>query len=218
MPSVTYLKQTLQPQIAPGNDQEFVRLLTEADGRLLEWVRFRWTRTKITLEPTDGIITLPPEFASILGAQVDGYAADIHDESYEFSAGGVGDVEICGCGGMLIDQGINDEGLRHYKCPPDTSIRAWVNYAPRPLFDPEINDPDLPDDASDTTRCPSVAALKLACLGIIMEEADELEKSGGYFSTALRNLESKETSQRGGARPQVTVRRTGGLRGIRSFR
>lgn len=223
MPTVAFLKENLQAQIAPGNPEEFLRLLSEADMRLLEWVRFRFTRTRVTLTPVDGIVVLPADYASILAAQVGGLPVDINDESFEFTAGGVGDVEVGGSGGiMLIDQGINDDGFRHYKVTGSwsagTTVRAWVNYAPVTLYDPDIADSTVPDDAVTTTRCPSLAALKLAMLGIIMEEADEIQKSGGYFATALRNLESKESSQRGGAMPKMNVRRTGGTRRIRTFR
>lgn len=223
MPTVASLKSSLQAQIAPDNDAEFLRLLTEADMRLLEWVKFRWTRTRLTLTPVDGIITLPAGYASILASQVGGLPVDIRDESFEFVAGGVGDVEVGGSGGiMLIDQGLDDDGFRHYKAtgtlPTGTTVRAWVNYAPVTLYDPDIIDSSTPEDAVDTTRCPSLAALKLAMLGIIMEEANEIDKSGGYFSTALRNLESKESSQRGGAMPQVNLRRSGGRSKIRSLR
>lgn len=223
MPTVASLKSNLQAQIAPGNDEEFLRLLQEADMRLLEFVKFRFTRTRITLTPVDGIITLPADYASILAAQVGGLAVDIHDESFEFVAGGVGDVEVGGYGGvMLIDQGLDDDDFRHYKVtgdlPTGTTIRAWVNYAPSTLYDPDIADSSVPSDAVTVTRCPSLAALKLAMLGIIMEEANEIDKSGGYFATALRNLESKESSQRGGAMPQMNIRR-GARRGkIRALR
>jgi hypothetical protein len=53
---------------------------------------------------------------------------------------------------------------------------------------------------------------------IILEECDELEKSGGYFAAALRNLESKESSQRAGAMPQMNPRRGRGTRRIRALR
>ncbi len=223
MPTVTSLKAALQSQIAPGNDDEFLRLLQEADIRLLEWVKFRFTRTRVTLTPVDGIITLPADYASILAAQVGGLAVDIRDESFEFVAGGVGDVEVGDSGGvMLIDQGLDDDDFRHYKVtgylPDGTTVRAWVNYAPVTLYDPDISDSSTPSDAVDVTRCPSLAALKLAMLGIIMEEANEIDKSGGYFATALRNLESKESSQRGGAMPQVNIRKGMGRRKIRALR
>ena len=89
MPTVTSLKASLQAQIAPGNDDEFLRLLSEADMRLLEFVKFRWTRTRVTLTPVDGYVELPAEYASILGAQVGGAAVDIHDETFEFAPEGV---------------------------------------------------------------------------------------------------------------------------------
>lgn len=223
MPTVTSLKKSLLAQIAPDNADEFLRLLTEADMRLLEWTKYRWTRTRVTLTPVDGIITLPADYASILASQVGGLAVDIHDESFEFVAGGVGDVEVGGSGGvMLIDQGLDDDEFRHYKVtghlPEGTTVRAWVHYAPVTLYDPDLRDDATPDDANDVTRCPSLAALKLAMLGIILEEANEMEKSGGYFATALRNLDNKESSQRGGAMPQVNTRRGGGRRPIRALR
>jgi hypothetical protein len=223
MPTVEFLKQHTMAQIAPGNPEEFLRLLTEADLRLLEFCKFKWTRTRVTLTPVDGIVTLPADYAGILGAQVSGMPVDIKDESFEFVAGGVGDVEVGGAGGvMLIDNGFDENDLRIYKVtgflPEGTTIRAWVHYAPVTLYDPDLFDSTVPSDAVTVTRCPSMAALKLAMHGIILEEAEELEKSGGYFATALRNLESKESSQRAGAMPQINPRRGRGTRRIRALR
>lgn len=224
MPTVASLKTTLQAQIAPNNDSEFLRLLTEADLRLLEYCRFRWTRGRVTLTPAAGIITLPAGYSSILGAQVDGAAKWIHDEHYEFTPDGLGEVEVAGCGSIrLIDQGLTVAGLRHYKVTgtleDDWTIYALCHFAPVTLFDAAIGDSTVPDDAVDTTRCPDVAALKLFMLGIIMEEASNIEESSKYFSAALRGLENKEKTQRGGSRQTFNIRPNGpGIRGIRSLR
>lgn len=108
MPTVTALKAMFQAQIAPGDPAEFLRILTEADMRLLEFGRWRWTRRSDTLVPVNGIVTLPTTYASILGARVDKAAVEIRDEDYEFVPGGRGEVEVGSGNCRLIDQGMVD--------------------------------------------------------------------------------------------------------------
>lgn len=223
MPSVTFLKEKLQAQIAPGDDYQFLRLLTEADMRLLEFGRWRWTRVSTTLDHVDGIITLPTRYSSILGARVGKYPIDIRAEEFEFVPGGAGEVDLGVGSSRLIDQGLNDDGERQYKVTgslEDTDIiTAMVMYAPVTLYDPDIVDSSLPDDAVTQTLCPDVTALKLMMLGIIYEEASDLGNARSYISDALKGLDNKEQNQRGNARQQVNIRARGvGVSRIRSFR
>jgi hypothetical protein len=123
----------------------------------------------------------------------------------------------------LIDQGLNDAGFRHYKVAgvlsDGTTVNCLCHFAPLALYDPELLEGAAPDDASDTTRCPDVSALKLTMRGIIFEEASDITTSSRYFATALRGLDSKERANRGGARQQFNLRPNGcGIRRIRSFR
>lgn len=226
MPTVTALKHLFQNQIAPGNDGEFLRLLTEADMRLLEFGRWRWTRKRVEgLVPVDGIISLPAAYASIIGAQVSGYATTIRDDLYEFVPDGVGEVEVDGADSVrLIDQGIDDvSGLRTYKVtgtlPASTTINAMCHLAPVALYDPDNLDGEPPEGVTDTTVCPDSAALKLMMYGILYEEANDMKASSDFVSTALRGLDNKERTQRGGAMQQINVRPLGtGFRKIQSFR
>ena len=223
MPTVTFLKEKLQAQIAPGNDVEFLRILTEADMRLLEYGRWRWTRTVMTQTPTDGILTLPADYSSVLGARIGRAPIDIRAEEFEFVPGGVGEVDLGVGSSRLIDQGISAEGFREYKVTghlDDTDlITAMVMYAPATLYDPDIADSSLPEDATVNTICPDVTALKLMMLGIIYEEASDLGNARSYISDALRGLDNKEQNQRGNARQSVNIRPRGvGVSRIRSFR
>lgn len=223
MPSVSFLKEKLQAQIAPGNDLEFLRLLTEADMRLLEFGRWRWTRTVSTLTPTDGVVTLTSRQASILGARVGKNPVDIRAEEFEFVPGGVGEVDLGTGYSRLIDQGLNDSGLREYKVTgylaDDEVITAMVMYAPATLYDPDIPDSTIPDDAVTETLCPDATALKLMMLGIIYEEASDLGTARSYISDALRGLDNKEQNQRGNAKQTVNISPRGrGISKIRSFR
>lgn len=106
MPTVTALKGMFQNQISPSDDSEFLRLLTEADMRLLEFGRWGWTRTKATLTPVEGIITLPTTYASILGARVGKGPVDVFDQDYEFCPGGPGEIDLGHGHSKLIDQGM----------------------------------------------------------------------------------------------------------------
>lgn len=109
MPTVTALKTMFLAQIVPDDanaDSEFLRILTEADMRLLEFGRWRWTRRKDTLTPVDGFVTLPTRYAAILGARVGKEAVDLVDEDYEFVSGGPGEVDLGNGYSRLIDQGL----------------------------------------------------------------------------------------------------------------
>lgn len=224
MPTITYLKSLIKNTISPTSDEEFLRLVQEADLRLLEFNRHRWTRSRLDLTPTDGIITLPATHVAILGAQVDGSAVNIFAEEHEFVPDGVGEIEVNGANGcMLIDQGLDTNGLRTYKVtgilPTGVTLHVLATKAPATLYDPDIADSSVPEDAVDTTVCPDVAALKLACLGIIMEEANDLKQSREYFSTALATLDNKEKAARGNARQTVNIRSVApGIRKIPSLR
>lgn len=225
MPTVTSLKTMFQTQIAPGNDEEFLRILQEADIRLLSTSKWRWTRGRVTLTPEDGFITLPSQWSAILGAQVDGYPVDIRDEQFEFSPDGPGEVPVGGTETVrLIDQGLNEDGERHYKVvgtlQNDTSIVALCHYAPVTLYDPTMDDSELPgDDVSTITRCPDASALKQYMLGIIYEEASDPGLASYYMNKAQKTLNDLEKTQRGGSRQTFNLRPNGpGISRIRSLR
>jgi hypothetical protein len=224
MPTVTALKALFQAQIAPGNDEEFLRILTEADMRLLEWgSRFRWAITTDTLSLINGYVLLDADYASILGARVAKTAVSIQSYEYEFVPGGPGEVELGVGSSRLIDQGIDDAGFRYYKVAghldDDDIVTALLHYAPVTLYDPDIVDSSVPDDAVTVTRCPDATALKLMMLGILMEEAHDHGGARSYISDALKSLDNKEQSQRGNAVRTINSRPNGyGVRGIRGFR
>lgn len=223
MPTVTALKNLFQEQIASGDDDSFLRILTEADMRLLEFGRWRWTRRSDTLTPVAGFITLPTTYASVLGARVDKCPVDIHDEDYEFTPGGRGEIELGSGYARLIDQGMNEDGLRSYKVTghldADDVVTALMHYAPVTLMDPDIVDSSLPDDATVNTRCPDATALKLMMLGILMEEAHDHGGARSYIADALRGLDNKEQSQRGNAQRTIQSRPMGrNVRGLRGWR
>lgn len=224
MPSVTQLKVLFQAQISPANDEEFLRLITEADMRLLEAGRWSWCRRTDTLTPVDGYVTLPVAYASILGARVDKHAVDIMADDYQFVPGGPGEVPL-GCGNpRLLDQGFNEDGERYYKVTghldDDDVVTALMHFAPVTLYDPElIAEEDIPDGATVNTRCPDATALKLMMLGILMEEAHDHGGARSFISDALRSLDNKEQSQRGNAQRTIqsrpmgrNIRRIGGWR------
>jgi len=223
MPSVTFLKTQMQDRIAPGDDLGFLRLLTEADMRLLEYGRWRWTRKATTLSHADGIITLPSMYSSILGARVGKEPVDIRAEEFEYVPGGVGEVDLGVGSSRLIDQGVNEDGERQYKITGHLDetdiISAMVMYAPVTLYDPDYPDSTLPEDATTNTLCPDVTALKLMMYAIIYEEASDLGNARSYASDALKSLDNKEQNQRGNARQSVNVRARGvGVSRVRSFR
>jgi len=224
MPTVDRLKTSFQAQIAPGDDDEFLRILTEADLRLLEFGKWRWTRGRESLTPSSSVVTLPINYASIIGARVDTYPLDIRDEEYEFVPEGVGEIAVGGAHGIrMVDQGLSDAGLRTYKVTgkenDNYTVYTISHYAPFTLYYAA----DLPGSPtaveSATTRCPAAGALKLMMLGIVFEEANDMGTSAHYVATALRNLDNREKARRGGSRQSVNVQPYGlGVSGIRSHR
>ena len=224
MPTIGDLKRLIQAQIAPGDDETFLRLMQECEIRLVEHSRFSWTRAKVTVNPVSGVVTLPTAYASILGATVDGHARDIRAEDFSFAPGGPGEVRVENTADVvLVDQGLDNLGQRTYKVtgnlPDTTSIVCLCHRTPATLYDPDLQDDELPADATDTTTCPSLAAMKNAAMAIIQEEQNEPERSIVYMGIALKILDSAEKAVRGGARQQFNIRPNGsGIRPIRSFR
>jgi hypothetical protein len=224
VPTVAQCKKLFQDQVAPSADATFLRILNEADIRILSQGEWRWTRGRTTLTPVDGIITLPNTYASILGAQVNGYAEDIHDEQFEFVPQGVGEVKVGGGGTVrLIDQGFGEDNVRTYKVvghiQPDWTVYCLCHLAPVMLYDPAIDDSDVPPEATTNTRCPDPYALKLFCIGIVYEEASDMGSASIYMNKAIKVLNDKENQDRGSSRQSLTIRPNGpGNRRIRHLR
>lgn len=212
MPTVAACETAFQNQIAPGDDSTFLRILQEADTRLLEMGRWQFCKTTTTLTPADGLITLDSDHASILGIQIDDWPADIHGQEWEFVPDGVGSLEVGTGGTLLVDQGLNSSGERVYKITgalnADWTINALVLYAPKALA----------LDA-DTTRCDSLYALKMACYGVVYEEQNSIQDSQNYFQRAVDILDNQGQNQRGSARQTMSMSPAGrGVGGIRALR
>lgn len=197
MPLVSACKTAFQAQIAPGDDTAFLRILQEADTRLLETGRWRFCKTTATLVPASGLVTLDTDHASILGIQIDGWPADIHAQEWEFTPDGIGNIEVGSGGAMLIDQGLDGSGDRVYKITgyldPAWTINALVLYAPVALT-----------GNSSITRCDSLYALKMACYAVVYAEANSLTDSNNYFQQAVAILENQGQNQRGSARQTMS--------------
>lgn len=104
--TVSSLQTKLLDIIAPGDSTRFLRLLQEADDRLLEFGRWNWTRSRATITPVNGLIQLPEQFSAIIGARLGSLPRPIHTEEFEFVPDGIGEVPVTGCIGVgLIDQG-----------------------------------------------------------------------------------------------------------------
>ena len=223
--TVASLKSSLQAIIAPGDDASFLRLLTEADLRLLEWGRWAWTHGRADLTPVDNVVTLPINFMAIMGARMDEYPLTVYMESYEFTPGGAGQVDVGGSGGLrLIDQGLDDDGARYYNVvgtattEDDYTIHTLCHFAPFALYYSDSAPATVTLIDSTITRCPSMAALKNMLLGIIFEEDNDPGTARSYVSDALKILENHEQRARGNAKPVLNIRANGpGVAGIRSF-
>lgn len=195
MLTVTQLKQKIQPQIAPGNDVEFLRLLQEADDRLLEFGRWRWTRNKIKLTVVDGFmaldvdappaissdsttgaelryVTLAPNYVSLVAAQLADGGSDIKDEEFEFAQGGVGNVKLLDGNVSLIDNGYVDvtagmttETRRCYKVAGDIEVGTTITGLAH-YAPAKLYDPDSSDADTGSTDVPRCQ--DLAALKLVM--------------------------------------------------
>lgn len=211
MPTVAACKTAFQAQVAPGDDVEFLRILQEADTRLLEMGRWQWCKTVDTLTVASGIVTLDSDYASILGLQINNWPTDIHAQEFEFTPDGIGNIEVGEGGTLLIDQGLVS-GSRTYKVTgyldPTWTLNALLLYAPKAL---SID--------ADTTRCDNPYALKLASIAVSMEENNSMADATNYFQRAVDILENRSQNQRGSARQTMSMSPAGrGVSGIRSFR
>jgi hypothetical protein len=205
---VQTVKDRVQDQIAPEDDDKFLKLLTEADERLLNMGRWRWTRTVLLLTPdSDKLISLPSDYESIVGCRLGEVASGVAWQELEFMEGGPGLINIEGCGGRLIDQGLVEVGedsdselVRQYKVSDVaiTEVSLLVRYASKTY-----------DDLTGLTLCPSVAALKQMMLSIIFEQGDNTKLSLEYQQKARLTLDEQEAAYRGIAkqvfRPSMTI-------------
>lgn len=222
--TIEQLKEMFQAEVAPGDNTAFLKLAQEAEVRLLEAGKWMWCRRRADLTPVNGIITLDPEYASIIGAQLDSYPTPIHAMDFEFSPDGPGEIEVLGGGSLkLIDQGLTDDLERQYKVTgcdsDDLEIVALCHLAPKTLYDPDIADSDVPVDATDVVTCPDAGAMKLCMLAIIFENEHDLGASKGYMGTAYARLNEREKTRRGNAQQVPNVRPQGrGVSRIRNIR
>jgi hypothetical protein len=225
MPTVAQLRELYQAQIAPGDDETFLRILTEADIMMLESGKWAFCKARQTLTSVNNVITLPSNMASILGAHLDGYPAPVSMEDFEFGPEGPGEIDVHGGSDVrLIDQGLNDDDLRTYKVTgieSDTlTIVALCMRAPARLYDLAPNENSLPAGTTNRTLCPSYEALKHAMFSVMWGERGDSGNASIYRNKAVKRLEEREgNNQRGGAAPIPNIRPNGrGIRGIRTFR
>jgi hypothetical protein len=219
--TVTQLRAMYIAQIAPGQPSEFLRLLQEAEIKLLESGRWAWCKARVSLTPVNGIVTLPSQYAAIIGAQVEGAAISLKVEDHEFYPDGEGDVEVEGGYTKLIDQGFADD-VRTYKlagADSSDTLSCLVHKAPATLYDPAIADSSLPEDITEDVTCPDASALKLCMLSIIMEEAHDNGAARDYLASCYARLNDREKTRRGNAQATPSVRPNGrGVRPIRNLR
>jgi hypothetical protein len=191
-----------QAQIAPDDTEEFLRILTEADSRLLSAGRWAWTRSQLTLTPDeDRMVALPPEYESIVACRIESLPIGVTWQETEFLPEGPGVIPITGYRGRLVDQGItttlgdddsDDVNERFYKlCDASVEeIYVLARYAPVPPL----------SDPTERVHCPSMTALKQMMLAVIYEEANNIKASMEYRALAIQTLTEEEASYRGSAK------------------
>lgn len=200
--TVLDLEHGLIDKLAPGNPVEFLRLLNEADERLLESGKWSWTRAPLELIPqtyTEGSETLsrvllPDGYRSIVGARIGGVATGVRWQEITFLEDGPELVRIEGCSSELHDQGEIDVGgsvVRSYRVFGDSVTLVTVLARLKHLTLTSVQ---------QSPRCQSFTALKQAIYAIIYEEANDIDRSVGYLQLANATLNRQEDAYRGSAR------------------
>lgn len=203
--SVHSLKQRYQDLVAPGNDQEFERLLLEADERLLASGRWHWTREPSVLTPdVDGLITLPAQYESIVGCRVGEVPQGVVWQETEYLEGGPGEITIEGCTARLVDQGWSDSTAD--QSTSDESDDVITRTRTYKVSDASIDEVTalcrfaaIVEYGSDyvAVLCPSAPSLKQMMLSIIYEEANDTTKSLEYRQLAINTCSEHEKAYRG---------------------
>lgn len=189
------VKARYQAQIAPGDDESFYRILSEADERLIEMGKWHWTREKVEMAVTDGIVELPEGYKAIVGCRLDDAPKGVRWEESEYYEEGTGEIPIDGCRHRIVDQGLI-AGVRTYKVTGEDieTVYALCRFAPNGFYDEE----------STEILCPSMPAIKLMMLSILYEEANNLEKAMDYEMAARKKLKEHDDAYRGIAKEIFT--------------
>ena len=204
------LKTRYQDVVAPGNDDEFARLLLEADERLLASGRWHWTRKPLTLIPVAGIVTLPPGYESIVGCRVGEVPQGVVWQETEYLEGGPGEITIknyngcAGHGARLIDQGWSDETEDQSTSDEEDDVHTRIRTY-------KVSDENIEEISAlcrfsaiteyanfySTVLCPSAPALKQMMLSIVYEESNNTSKSLEYRQLAINTCAEHEKAYRG---------------------
>ena len=183
--------------VSPGDEGTFMRLLNEAEERLMASSKWYWTKAEVDLTVTDRTVYLDPDlYSALLGVLVDGTGRVIRPREIEFAPDQgfrhSGDEQT----GFLIDDGIvmvDDVRQRKYRIVDDVAdddtVTGLVLLAHQELTSYE-----------DLTACPSARALKMAMYAVNYEEVNDLERAQACWSQAYAALDEDETAKRGGVR------------------
>lgn len=193
------LEAGLIDRLAPNDTEEFYRLLTEADERLLNAGRWAWTRTVLNLLVVEGKLIIPITYRGICGCKVGSTASGVLWQEIDYLPEGPGPIPVQGCRGAAFTdagyQNVDGTEVRVYT----TSHADLTEVVVLARFSPlEVTEP------SHIPRCQSFAALKLAMMSIIYENKNDIDRSQGYFGMALDVLDKQEAAYRGTAKQIFT--------------
>lgn len=209
------LELRLIDKISPDDTEGFYEILTQADERLLNSGKWRWTRAvlepAITQSVIDGeevgFIYLDETYESIVGCRIGHLAAGVLWQEIEYLEGGPGEIPVQGCKGQLLDQGVESGSggeRRAYRVTGEAVTGDITILARYKAY--EITTPD------DFPRCQSFPALKQMMMSIVYEENNDLERSVAYAQLARQTLDDQEAAYRGVARKIHTPSMTQPLR------
>lgn len=144
------------------------------------------------LTVTDGIVSLPAGFQSLLGIRIDGWPQDLVTQYYEFNTTGPGKFIDCGSArGMVVDLGETSAGIKRYR----------LNYvAPDEVVGLMQRRFVLLENEDDVVIPNNIGALKKGLMALNYEDQNDLERSEEYWQGAMNLLNNETEAQRGAAR------------------
>lgn len=171
-------------------EQDFTSALNEVRERFFLSGKWKNLVTEAVVVPDAGVVTLPDDCESVLGAQLDDRPVVIFGRYHEFLPGGPGEVTPeQGGAAALIDQG--DQTLKVMGAADVAAVRLTYKLKYIPLEWPA-------EGADDPEVLPgNLGALKLGLLSISYETNNDLERAELYFQKALALLNGEVREARG---------------------
>lgn len=164
----------------------FLAALNHLRKRFFDSGKWKGLKVEVEVTPVAGVITLPEDCESVLGAQINGAPVVVFGEYHEFLPGGPGELGADG----TFTPALVDNGDRTYKLmgPSDATTSVRLKCKRRYIALEESTDVVYPDNPG---------ALKLGLMSLKFEDENDLERAREYFAQALLLLNGEVHEARG---------------------